>query len=494
MSESAKTIIKYFCDRFLDIDYYPMSLKAILDLEINTLKNLKGEDVKKFNEINLMTLRDLSTVTVSDFEELSNKSLINKTTFKKALIASILIANAWSKRKQYLKKPKMKVVVAGLNYAGKTSLISRLINDINYNDMINLEPTIGANVEEYQSERIDLILWDLGGQKDNIDEYLEAPERFFIHVDVIIFVVDSQDDVRYIEAVNYLSDLTNILAFLNENPYFVVLLNKADSDIVNDPDFQIKVEYLTEKITDVFMKSEKSWNFDITPTSIYNFYSSEPDIARSIKNIFSKDKPEVDSSEVLPDIEEKLQKILDINLKLMDKVVVELSEVKRVLIRLVPSGMVQPLFSIPFKKVPLDYISDNQSVNNNNKNKKKKKKNKDDRSKKIRKLKGQVGPPKRLEVILPPSASENDSIESNKISQKKIIKAKESLSSLSQKETPPIAPKSANEDGFITLESLKPPPPPPKFIEGVGGISGSARSVIISELKDMFVKRGLVTR
>lgn len=27
MSESAKTIIKYFCDRFLDIDYYPTNLK-----------------------------------------------------------------------------------------------------------------------------------------------------------------------------------------------------------------------------------------------------------------------------------------------------------------------------------------------------------------------------------------------------------------------------------------------------------------------------------
>lgn len=248
MSESAKTIIKYFCDRFLNIDYYPTSLKDILDLEINRLKNIDEEDVVKFNKINIQNLRDLSMVQISEYERLSKKALINKSNFKNALIAAILIANAWSKRAQYMKKPKMKVVVAGLNFAGKTSLINRLINDINYQDMINLEPTIGANVEEYQSDKLDLILWDLGGQKDNIEEYLESPERFFIQVDVLIFVFDSQDDVRYDAAVEYLSELINILAFLNESPYFVILLNKADSDIVNDPDFQIKVEYLTDKI------------------------------------------------------------------------------------------------------------------------------------------------------------------------------------------------------------------------------------------------------
>ncbi|MBY9009002.1 MAG: 50S ribosome-binding GTPase [Candidatus Lokiarchaeota archaeon] len=493
MSESAKTIIKYFCDRYLDIDFYPTTLKSILDLEISKLKKIEEEDIDKFKKIKLFNLRDLSMVPVSDYEKLSKKAQINNITFKKALIAALLIANSWSKRAQYLKKPKMKVVVAGLNYAGKTSLINRLINDINYNDMFNLEPTIGANVEEYQSEKIDLILWDLGGQKDNIDEYLESPERFFVQVDVLIFVVDSQDDVRYVEAVKYLNDLTNILAFLNENPYFVVLLNKADSDVVNDPDFQIKVEYLTDKISDVFMKSEKSWNFDITPTSIYNFYSSEPDIAKSIKNIFSKDKSELDSSKILPNIEEKLQKILDINLKLMDKVVVELSELRRAVVRISPSDISQSLFSVPFEKVPLGYISDNQSLGEKPKKKKKKGKT-EDPIKKVKRTKGAAGPPKRLKEMKPPETGEIKNGEGDKISNNKIVAAKTALSSNTQVETPPVAPRTLDNSGFATLESLKPPPPPPKPSVRVGGSSASARSEIISELKDMFVKRGLVTR
>ncbi len=492
MSESAKTIIKYFCDRFLDIDYYPTSLKDILDLEINRLKNIDEEDVVKFNKINIKNLRELSMVQISEYERLSKKALINKSNFKNALIAAILIANAWSKRTQYTKKPKMKVVVAGLNFAGKTSLINRLINDINYNDMINLEPTIGANVEEYQSDKLDLILWDLGGQKDNIEEYLESPERFFIQVDVLIFIFDSQDDVRYDAAVEYLSELINILAFLNESPYFVILLNKADSDIVNDPDFQIKVEYLTDKISTVFINSEKSWNFDITPTSIYNFYSSEPEIARSIKNIFSKEKSELDSSTILPNIEDKLQRILDINLKLMDKVAAELSEVKRVLFRLVPSDISQSLFAVPFEKVPIEYISENKKLEDKEK---KKKKSKDaDPFKKNKKLKGAAGPPKRLKSITAPESIEKENAESDKITTKKIKSVKASLSVTSQKATPPIAPQSVAKQSFVTLDSLKPPPPPPKITMGTGSNSGPARREIISELKDMFVKRGLVSR
>ena len=493
MSESAQTIIKYFCDRFLDIDYYPTSLKSILDLEINKLKNLEEEDINKFKKIKIFNLRDLSLVSVSDYEKLSKKAQINNITFKKALIAAILIANSWNKRTQYLKKPKMKVVVAGLNYAGKTSLINRLVNDVNYNDMINLEPTIGANVEEFQSEKIDLILWDLGGQQDHIDDYLESPERFFVQVDVLIFVVDSQDDVRYVDAVKYLNDLTNILAFINENPYFVVLLNKADSDVINDPDFQIKIEYLTDKITDVFMKSEKSWNFDITPTSIYNFYSSEPDIAKSIKNLFSKEKSEMDSSKVLPSIEEKLQKILDINLKLMDKVIVELSELKRAVVRISPSDISQSLFSVPFEKVPLDYISNNQSVGE--KYKKKKKKGKPgDSTKKVKKTKGETGPPKRLKEMIAPESANIKIAESQKISKNKIIAAKTSLSSSIQNKNPPMAPRAPHNSILVSPESLKPPPLPPKPSVRLNGSFGSVRTEIISELKDMFVKRGLVTR
>ena len=133
----------------------------------------------------------------------------------------------------------------------------------------------------------------------------------------------------------------------------------------------IKIEYLTEKISEIFKNTEKSWTFEIIPTSIYNYYSNEPEIVKNIKNIFSQGKAEKDKEIVIPDIEEKFQKILDINLKIMDNFVSELSEIKRILHRLNPSTMSQSLFSIPFKKVKTEHIPLTSNLNERGKKKKK---------------------------------------------------------------------------------------------------------------------------
>ncbi len=490
MSESARTIIRYFSDRFLDLDYYPETLKDILDLQLSNLKNINKDDLKKFKEFEILTIRDLSKLENFDYENLPKETKISEISLNNALIAFNLINNAWNKRNLYLKKPKLKVVIAGLDYAGKTSLINRLLNDYNYNDMINLEPTIGANVEEYQSDKLDLILWDLGGQKDNINEYLESPERFFIQIDVLIFVFDTQDNARYDEAVKYLNDLINILEFLNENPYIVILLNKADFDMVKDPDYQIKAEYLTGKISEVFSNTNNPWNFEMIPTSIYNFYLNEPEIVKSIKSIFSKSQEKPEKDLMIPDIEKKLQKILDINLNLLDKVVSELSEVKRVLYRLSPSDISQSLFSVPFEKVPIDYISSIQEMKE-----RKKKKCKEDESK-VKKKSKVVGPPKRLSAHPALKEDSRELKEKGKLTKEKIQKVKKSLKQQSPKDSPPISDSTTppSAPNVINKESLKPPPPPQKVLPEVEIGPGAGRREIISELKEMFKKRGLVTR
>jgi GTPase SAR1 family protein len=493
MSESSKIIIKYFCDRFLELNYYPSDLKSILNLDISSLRHIEEKDFEKFKKINLCTLRDLTKVQYSDLERLTKKSKISKVNLKKALIASYLVANAWIKRSEYLKKTKMKVVVAGLDYAGKTSLINRLINDHNYNDIINLEPTKGANVEEYQSERLNLAIWDLGGQKDNINEYFESPERFFVNIDVLIFVFDSQDDIRYIESIAYLKEILNILEFMDENPYILALLNKADFDLLNDPDFQIKIEYLTEKITEILKQRNKPLNCEIIPTSIYNYYSSEPEIAKSIKNIFSK-KPSEGNFE-LESIEEKLQKILDINLKLMDKVLSEISEVKRVLVRLSPSDITQSLFSVPFEKVPIDYVAKSEKLKEDDKKKKSKKRIQ--RKKRKKRKKGQ-GPPKPLKVMpVPKSIIENTDVV-KKFSPEELNKVKGKLTNItddSNKDVePPMVPIKNSKTKNIDVKKLKPPPSPIKVLKEEEFNPGSARTQILNELKEIFKKRGLVSR
>ena len=104
MSESAKTIIKYFCDRFLKLDYYPTNLKDILDLELDKLRSIKDDEIKKFKKIDIVSLRDLTKLEDYGYEKLIEKKHFEKSTLKNALIASTLISNAWNKRNLYMKK------------------------------------------------------------------------------------------------------------------------------------------------------------------------------------------------------------------------------------------------------------------------------------------------------------------------------------------------------------------------------------------------------
>jgi hypothetical protein len=152
--------------------------------------------------------------------------------------------------------------------------------------------------------------------------------------------------------------------------------------------------------------------------------------------------------------------------------------------------MSQSLFSVPFEKVPLDYVSNDQVLEDKKKKKKIKGKKviSDKRNKKV------GGPPKKLKSLERPTQIQEDEQITEKITTDKIKKAKESLSAASDPSKPPIAPRKTTPQTLIKLELLKPPPPPPKFVSSKELTIQNQRSQIISELKDIFKKRGLVTR
>jgi len=54
-----------------------------------------------------------------------------------------------------------KVIVVGLNNAGKTTTLYKLLLD----EVVVTTPTIGGNVEEINYKNIKFIVWDIGGQE-----------------------------------------------------------------------------------------------------------------------------------------------------------------------------------------------------------------------------------------------------------------------------------------------------------------------------------------
>eukprot|EP01033_Poteriospumella_lacustris_P019737 gene19737-14337_t len=115
----------------------------------------------------------------------------------------------------------IRILILGLDNAGKTTILYRLQNDSDEN--IQTIPTIGFNVEVLQYKNIKFQVWDLGGQT-SIRPYWRC---YYPNTDAIIFVVDSCDVERLSVAKQ------ELMAMLEEeelkDAILLVFANKQDS-------------------------------------------------------------------------------------------------------------------------------------------------------------------------------------------------------------------------------------------------------------------------
>ena len=115
----------------------------------------------------------------------------------------------------------VRILILGLDNAGKTTILYRLQNDSD--EPIETIPTIGFNVEVLQYKNIKFQVWDLGGQT-SIRPYWRC---YYPNTDAIIFVVDSCDTER-LGIVKQ-----ELMAMLQEeelkDAILLVMANKQDS-------------------------------------------------------------------------------------------------------------------------------------------------------------------------------------------------------------------------------------------------------------------------
>ncbi|KYQ89640.1 ARF-like protein [Tieghemostelium lacteum] len=81
-----------------------------------------------------------------------------------------------------------KVIIVGLNAAGKTTTLYKLLLD----EVVSTTPTVGSNLEEFVYRNIRLLMWDLGGQ----DLLRSTWNQYYINTQAVILVIDSTDRAR----------------------------------------------------------------------------------------------------------------------------------------------------------------------------------------------------------------------------------------------------------------------------------------------------------
>ncbi|XP_022080702.1 ADP-ribosylation factor-like protein 3 [Acanthaster planci] len=93
----------------------------------------------------------------------------------------------------------LRVLLLGLDNAGKTTILKKLASE----DISHINPTQGFNVKSVKTGNWQLNVWDIGGQQ-KIRPYWA---NYFENTSILIYVVDSADQVRLEETSLELTSL-----------------------------------------------------------------------------------------------------------------------------------------------------------------------------------------------------------------------------------------------------------------------------------------------
>ncbi|XP_071961728.1 ADP-ribosylation factor 2 [Antedon mediterranea] len=129
------------------------------------------------------------------------------------------MGNAFQKLMQNLfGKKEMRILMVGLDAAGKTTILYKL----KLGEIVTTIPTIGFNVETVEYKNISFTVWDVGGQ----DKIRPLWRHYFQNTQGLIFVVDSNDRERVIEAKDELNRMLTEDEL--QNAVLLVFANKQD--------------------------------------------------------------------------------------------------------------------------------------------------------------------------------------------------------------------------------------------------------------------------
>ncbi|MHA1677850.1 MAG: ADP-ribosylation factor-like protein, partial [Promethearchaeota archaeon] len=219
-------------------------------VDIESAAKLKKDKIFKYY-LNLDESKEKLKLNENEKEKLSKLEHLEKKyhDFKRILeklikISSIILSV--KKKEAGFEIDAQKVVVAGLDNAGKTAILSKFGDKLGLKDLLSLKPTKGVERRhiKIKNSDVELFVLDLGGQVKYRSNYLKNPEKYFLNTTLLIYVIDIQDPNRFHESFNYFEEILNTLILLEENPYLMVYIHKYDPDLRHDPEILLNVEFV----------------------------------------------------------------------------------------------------------------------------------------------------------------------------------------------------------------------------------------------------------
>ncbi|MHA2324946.1 MAG: ADP-ribosylation factor-like protein, partial [Promethearchaeota archaeon] len=261
-------------------------IEEILRFKPDTLIGVDKISSDRLFSNGIKTIADLAESSVANLPEI-------KDILPNMLIKWIKIAQVIQKTIQEQLKRHKKILMIGLDAAGKTSILAVLQDK--FSIIKSLLPTRGVKREKLDFFGYPIISWDLGGQVQYREKlYFNRPELFFTEADIMLYVVDIQQPDRFPEAANYFREVLKTLGELNEKPEILIVLSKSDQDIRKSLQWQQSVTTIKNKFNKVADEFEEI-TLDFCDTTVFDRHTIMQMFSIALKKVS-------DTSEIIENI------------------------------------------------------------------------------------------------------------------------------------------------------------------------------------------------
>ncbi len=183
-----------------------------------------------------------------------------------------------------VKMEDIKIVISGLDNAGKTSALIALRKKYNFYEKVrNLKPTIKIDYNSFDFlNNWTINLWDMGGQAKYRKIYVNNP-IYFTETNYLYYLIDIQDELKFEASVRYLHELLDIYRNMDYSNEILICFNKYDPKYKTNEEFIDRIDM----IQNLILSQNKDMKFKFFKTSIYDISSLSKAISYSLNKLLN---------------------------------------------------------------------------------------------------------------------------------------------------------------------------------------------------------------
>ncbi|HUW91216.1 MAG TPA: ADP-ribosylation factor-like protein [Candidatus Nanopelagicaceae bacterium] len=164
----------------------------------------------------------------------------------------------------------IKVIISGLDNAGKTSILTALNKKYNFQkEIISLTPTIRVEYQATEFLKNRVVFWDMGGQEKYRKLYQEKQDLYFADTDLLLYIVDIQDPERNETSLAHLDMILKNFKKHKMDVPLIISFHKFDPEFTGNEQMIEQIEVLRKHI----LKLYPSFKILFQQTSIYDIIS-----------------------------------------------------------------------------------------------------------------------------------------------------------------------------------------------------------------------------